>query len=102
MDNDTYNPVAHDAEFREHLLSNPKVKAAFEASVAKYALLDAILMARGDAGLTQLQVAERMGTKVATIARLESALASGTRSPSINTLHKYAAAVGKKLEVNFV
>ena len=102
MDNDTYQPVPHDATFREQLLNNPEVKAAFDASSTKYAVLNAILTARREAGLTQTQVAERMGTKPSAIARLENALASGKHSPSIDTLHKYATAVGKKLEVNLV
>ena len=50
----------------------------------------------------QAQVAERMGTKASAVARLESALVSGKHSPSIDTLRKYAAAVGKRLEVHLV
>ena len=61
-----------------------------------------LTLARNSAGLTQTQVAERMGTKTSTVARLESSLLSGKRSPSIDTLRKYASAVGKKLEVHFV
>ncbi len=102
MANDTYQPVPHDAAFREQLLSNPAVKAEYDANIAKYAILDEILNARREAGLTQAQVAERMGTKASAVARLESALVSGKHSPSIDTLRKYAAAVGKRLEVHLV
>ena len=62
-------------------------------------LLDILLKARHDAGLTQAQVAERMGTQPPAIARLERALATGKHSPSIATLRKYAEACGKALEV---
>ncbi|MFY9259611.1 MAG: helix-turn-helix transcriptional regulator [Gallionella sp.] len=65
-------------------------------------MLDAILAARKAAGLTQAQVAERMGTKAPAVARLENALVTGKPSPSLTTLRKYAAALGKKLEVRFV
>lgn len=102
MNNDSYQPVPHDAAFREQLLRNPAVKAAYDASVTKYVILDEILSARREAGLTQAQVAERMGTKASAVARLESALVSGKHSPSIDTLRKYAAAVGKRLEVHLV
>jgi len=102
MANDTYQPVPHDTAFREQLLSNPAVKADYDANIAKYAILNEILSARHEAGLTQTQVAERMGTKASAVARLESALVSGKHSPSIDTLRKYAAAVGKKLEVHLV
>lgn len=88
MANDTYQPVPHDAAFREQLLSNPAVKAEYDANIAKYAILDEILNARREAGLTQAQVAERMGTKASAVARLESALVSGKHSPSIDTWRK--------------
>lgn len=61
------------------------------------ALLDLLLKARHDAGLTQAQVAERMGTQAPAVARLERALATGKHSPSVATLRKYAEACGKEL-----
>jgi DNA-binding XRE family transcriptional regulator len=61
------------------------------------ALLDLLLKARHEAGLTQAQVAERMGTLPPAVARLERALATGKHSPSLATLRKYAHAVGKKI-----
>jgi DNA-binding XRE family transcriptional regulator len=61
------------------------------------ALLDLLLKARQEAGLTQTQVAERMGTQPPAIARLERALATGKHSPSVATLRKYAEACGKEL-----
>ena len=63
------------------------------------ALLDLLLKARHEAGLTQAQVAERMGTQPPAVARLERALATGKHSPSLATLRKYAHAVGKKLSL---
>lgn len=60
-------------------------------------LLDALLKARQEAGLTQSQVAARMGTQAPAVARLERALASGRHSPSIATLRKYVKACGKRL-----
>ncbi|MBL0177430.1 MAG: helix-turn-helix transcriptional regulator [Ignavibacteria bacterium] len=62
------------------------------------ALLDLLLKARHEAGLTQAQVAERMGTQPPAIARLERSLATGGHSPSIATLRRYAEACGKELE----
>lgn len=60
-------------------------------------LLDALLKARQDAGLSQAQVAERMGTQAPAVARLERSLATGKHSPSLETLRKYADACGKRL-----
>ncbi len=61
------------------------------------ALLDALIKARQDAGLTQAQVAKRMGTQGPSIARLERALSTGKHSPSVATLRKYVKACGKRL-----
>jgi len=61
------------------------------------ALLDALLKARQQAGLSQAQIAERMGTHAPAIARLERALATGKHSPSIATVRKYVKACGKRL-----
>ena len=64
------------------------------------ALLDALLKARQTAGLTQAQVAQRMGTRAPAIARLERALATGKHSPSLATIRRYVAACGKRLVLN--
>jgi DNA-binding XRE family transcriptional regulator len=61
------------------------------------ALLDILLKARQEAGLSQAQVAERMGTQAPAVARLERSLATGKHSPSLTTLRKYAQACGKTL-----
>jgi DNA-binding XRE family transcriptional regulator len=90
-------------ELKAFALSNPAVRAEYDRiEREEMPMLDAILAARKAAGLTQAQVAERMGTKAPAVARLENALVTGKPSPSLTTLRKYAAALGKKLEVRFV
>ncbi|MDR0240966.1 MAG: helix-turn-helix transcriptional regulator [Burkholderia sp.] len=89
-------------ELRERALADPNVRAEYERlNREEFALLDAMLAARREAGLSQADVAERMGTKAPAITRLERALATGQHSPSIDTLRKYAAACGKKLVISF-
>jgi DNA-binding XRE family transcriptional regulator len=90
------------AEMKKKMLENPAVRAEYERlEREEMPMLDAILAARKEAGLTQAQVAERMGTKAPAVARLENALITGSPSPSITTLRKYAAALGKTLEIRF-
>jgi ribosome-binding protein aMBF1 (putative translation factor) len=90
-------------EFKAKALQDPVVRAEYERlNREEGPMLDAILKARADAGLTQEQVAQRMGTKASAVARLESALISGTPSPSLATLRKYASAMGKRVQVQFV
>lgn len=87
-------------EMLAKMLQDPAVRAEAERlEREEMPMLDAILAARRDAGLTQAQVAERMGTKAPAVARLEAALISGTPSPSLATLRKYAAALGKRVQV---
>lgn len=80
-------------------------RTGVQAEVARlereeFALLDLLLKARHEAGLSQAQVAERMGTQAPAVARLERALATGRHSPSVATLRKYARACGKRLVVD--
>ena len=63
-------------------------------------LLDALLKARMEAGLTQADVAALMGTQPPAVARLERALATGKHSPSIATLRKYVKACGRQLTLH--
>jgi DNA-binding XRE family transcriptional regulator len=85
------------------MLKNSAVKAEVDKlNREEFAILDEILAARKECGLTQAQIAKLMGTQAPAVARLESSLATGKHSPSLNTLRKYAAAVGKKIELHLV
>lgn len=85
-------------QFVEELLQRPGVRAELERlEQEEGTLLDALLKARQAAGLTQAQVAERMGTQAPAVARLERSLATGKHSPSIATVRKYVKACGKNL-----
>ncbi len=80
------------------LLRRPGVRAEVERIEREEGvLLDALLKARQAAGLTQAQVAERMGTHAPAVARLERSLATGKHSPSIATVRSYVKACGKRL-----
>ena len=81
-------------------LSNPFVKAEYDALQPEFELLHKMLKARTRAGLTQADVAQRMGTKTPAVTRLESS--SSTHSPSVKTLQRYAEAVGCRLEIRLI
>lgn len=83
------------AEFKKELLADPAVQAEYDALEEEFALIRALIEARARAGLTQEQVAERMGTKQAAIARLEG----GRVRPSIKTLRRYAQATGSRVVI---
>ena len=81
------------------MLKQPAVKAEYAAQEEEFALLDELLKARRQAGLTQAEVAARMGTQTPAVARLEAGGGSRQHSPSVATLRKYAQAVGCRLEI---
>src|SRR5205809_3721998 len=81
------------------MLKDPAVQAEYDAQAEEFALLDELLRARQRAGLTQAEVAARMGTKTPAVARLEAGGGSRKHSPSVSTLRKYARAVGCRLEI---
>ncbi|MEE3643810.1 MULTISPECIES: helix-turn-helix domain-containing protein [unclassified Brenneria] len=69
--------MTHD-EMIKRMLAAPEIKAEYDNLEAEFSLLDELLQARKNAGLTQAQVAKRKGTKATAITRLESGLASAT------------------------
>lgn len=94
--------LAH-KDFKAEMMNKPGVRAEVERlEREEMPILDEILAARKAAGLTQAQVAERMGSTAPAVSRLEDALVTGKHSPSLATLRKYAAALGKRIEVHLI
>ena len=89
-------------QLKQKALARVSVKTEFERMEPEFELLREMLRARRDAGLSQADIAERMGTKPPAITRLESSLTSGRHSPSLATLKKYAEAVDCRLEIRLV
>jgi transcriptional regulator with XRE-family HTH domain len=87
-------------QFKTRVLAKPEVRIAYDALADEFAFLDEVLKARTAAGLTQAEVAERVGTTQSAIARLESP--NSSHSPSVGTLQKYARALGFKVEIRLV
>ncbi len=76
---------------------DPAYVAAYDALEPEFALAAALIAARAGAGLTQAQLAARMRTTQAVVARLES----GRVKPSTRTLERFAAATGTRLRIAF-
>ena len=87
-------------QFRTRALTRPDVRHEYDRIGEEFEFLDEILRARAAAGLTQADVAARIGTTQSAVARLESADAK--HSPSIATLQRYASALGCTLQVRLV
>lgn len=93
--------LSHD-EFKQKMLADPEIRAEYDRLEPEFMLLDELLRARQEAGLSQAEIARRMGTKPPAVSRLMSSVASERHSPSIATLRKYAAACGLRLEIHLV
>ena len=87
-------------ELKNCALERADVKAEYDRLGEEFAILDEFLKARSSAGITQAEVAERIGTTQSVIARLESG--RGKHSPSLATLQKYAHALDCRLELRLV
>jgi ribosome-binding protein aMBF1 (putative translation factor) len=85
-------------EYRWKLLAEPEVKASYDALEDEYALARAIIEARVKSGLTQEELAKRMGTTQSVVARWES----GKTLPSCRTLLRLAKATGTRFHAQFV
>ena len=103
MEGNRYNPVPMDlaTELKE-AFKRPGFKTAYDALEDEYSALSVFLGARKAAGLTQDEIAKRMGTTKSAISRLESSLGNDRISPSLATLRRYASAVGCRLELRLL
>jgi transcriptional regulator with XRE-family HTH domain len=99
-----YAPVPFDpaAFIAKRHARDPAFRAAYVALEDEFQALDALRVARREAGLTLAQVAQRMGVKQSALARVEASLGSRQHTPSLETLRKYAQAVGCRLEIRLV
>jgi len=100
MTNQRYKPVPVDVEAtRARWMKRPGFATAYAALADEFAALAELLAARQRAGMTQADVAERMGIAQASVARLESSAGSRKHAPSMATLRRYAEAVGCELRI---
>ncbi|MDP1633155.1 MAG: helix-turn-helix transcriptional regulator [Gallionellaceae bacterium] len=78
---------------KQEMLADADTRASYDALADEYAIARELIAARARAGLSQSEVAQRMGTTQSVVARLES----GKRPPSMRTVERFAQAVGGHL-----
>jgi transcriptional regulator with XRE-family HTH domain len=89
--------MARIADLHKSWMKEPEYAKAYEALEEEFVLAAAVMEARNRAGLTQQELARRMGTTQPAVARLES----GRSRPSMRTLERLAAATGSRLLIRF-
>lgn len=82
--------------FKKQLLKKPTVKKAYDNLETEYTLIEMIIEKRIKQGLTQKQLAKKIGAKQPIISRLES----GTYNPSVKFLHRIADALKADLKIS--
>ena len=90
--------VSDEEKERDAYFNDPAAAAEIEDQQARMDLIIALHKARKDAGLTQKELAEKLGTKQAYIAELEK----GRKNITFSTLTKYARACGRKIAVTLL
>ena len=79
-------------------MKDPAFKKAYEQLEPEFAIIQAIIDARKSAGITQKELSQKSGIAQGDISKLEN----GNANPSIKTLQRLAAALGKTLKIEFV
>ncbi|NPD69772.1 helix-turn-helix transcriptional regulator (plasmid) [Lichenicola cladoniae] len=86
------------AKLRQKLLTDPEVKAEYDRLGPIFAVVGEMIEARQAAGLTQAEIAARMGTTQSVVARLETA----RHMPTFDLVARYAAAIDRRLDIRLV
>lgn len=85
--------------FRDEALQDDAVRKEYDALAPAFEIKRQMIALRKNAGLTQEQMADLLGTKKSNISRLESL--NTENSPRLATLEAYAKALGHSIEVKF-
>jgi len=83
-------------QFKKRLLKNRAVRTQYEALNPEFEMITLLIKKRLQRGLTQKDLARRIGTKQASISRFES----GTYNPSLGFMYKIADALNARLKIS--
>ena len=89
------------SEFREFLgeqLQDPELRTEWDALEPEFAIIQAMINARTNSGITQKQLSERTGIAQGDISKIEN----GSANPSLNTLKRLASGMNMKLKIEFL
>ena len=85
------------ADFKKKALQNKEVRKEYNALKPLFAIKKQLVAARLAKGLTQDEIAKKIGTSKSNISRLESL--NNNYMPNLTTLMKYAEALGMRLDI---
>ena len=85
-------------DFLNAQLTDPELNAEYNSIEPEFAVVQALIDVRKKKGITQQQLAHLSGIAQGDISKIEN----GNATPSIKTLQRLAAAMDKKLKIEFV
>lgn len=85
-------------KYIERQLDNPEFAKEYETMRPEYEAIRSMIAARLESNMTQKELAEKTGIRQSNISRIEN----GTSSPTVDTLARIAAGMGKQLKIEFV
>ncbi len=85
-------------EFLSEQLKDENFKKEYDRLEPEFAIIQAMIDARKETGMTQKELSERTGIAQGDISKLEN----GNANPSLRTLQRLAEGMGMQLKVEFV
>lgn len=85
-------------DFIKEQKKNPGFKKEYDALEPEFVIIQAMIDARKNAGMTQKDLSEITGIAQSDISKLEN----GSANPSLRTLQRLAEGMGMQLKVEFV
>ena len=85
-------------QLKKELLRDKGIKKAYEKLGSEFAVIEMIIKRRIEKGLSQRELAKKIGTKQSAISRLES----GTYNPSLSFLQKVGEALDAKVKISLI
>ena len=85
-------------EYKNKCLEDSNFKKEYDDLEPEYDIINAMIKARKEKGLTQKQLSELTGISQADISRIEN----GTRNPSLGMIKRLAAGMGMRLKLEFI
>ena len=90
-----FKPISFN-DFLKEQLKDPEFKREYDRLEPEFAIIRSIIRKRLEKGMSQKQLAAKMGTQQSALSRLES----GTYNPSLAFLKKVSTALGGKLQIS--
>lgn len=83
-------------KYLDKQLADPAFAEEYEKQRPEYEAIRAMIAARLDSNMTQKELAEKTGIRQSNLSRIEN----GTCSPTVETLSRIAAGLGKQLKLS--